>query len=96
LNLPGPAAAAWEDVVKRRRGGVERVARSIDDDRVAFRTVPGGTKRRSERWQESRIMLKEVDDLAAENGKSGTARRTRIENQSKIDKLMKEIQTTAR
>lgn len=95
LDLPGPASAVWEDIVKLDAGGVERVARSIDDERVALQDAYQGGTNADQALARIQDLLKEVDGLAAENGKSGTARRTRVENQSKIDKLMKEIQTTA-
>jgi hypothetical protein len=39
--------------------------------------------------QQIQDLLTEADKLAAANGKSGTAKRTRRENQAKLDKLLK-------
>jgi hypothetical protein len=95
LDLRGPASGAWEDIVKLDATGVERVAREIDDERVALQDAYDGAGNADKALQQIQDMLSEADKLAAANGKSGTAKRTRRENQAKLDKLLKDIEAAA-
>jgi hypothetical protein len=95
LDLRGPASAAWDDIVRLDASGVERVAREIDDQRIALQDAYDGSGNADRALQQIQDMLSEADKLAAANGKSGAAKRTRRENQAKLDKLMKDIETAA-
>jgi flagellin-like hook-associated protein FlgL len=95
LQLRGPASAEWEDIVKLDASGVERVAREIDDERVALQDAYEGAGNADKALQQIQDILAEADKLAAANGKSGTAKRTRRENQAKLDKLLKDIESAA-
>jgi hypothetical protein len=95
LDLRGPASAPWEDIVKLDATGVERVARALDDERLALQNAYEGGGNADKLLQQIQDKLTEAAGLATANGKSGTARRTRRENQAKIDKLLKEIESSA-
>ncbi len=95
LDLRGPASAEWDDIVRLDATGVERVARSIDDERIALQDAYDGGGQAFAALTRIDELLTEADVLAAANGKSGAGRRTRRENQSKIETLFREIDATA-
>lgn len=95
LDLRGPASGEWKDIVKLDATGVERVAREIDDERLTLQDTYEGAGNADKALQQIQDLLTEADKLAAANGKSGTAKRTRRENQAKLDKLLKDIEAAA-
>lgn len=95
LGLRGPAWAEWDDIVRLDVGGVERVARAVDDERIALQDAYDGGGQAFTALTRIEELLTEADVLAAANGKSGAGQRTRRENQSKIEALFREIETTA-
>jgi hypothetical protein len=95
LDLRGPGATPWDDIVRLDATGLERVARAIDDERVALQDAYDGGGNAFSALARIDELLTEADALAAANGKSGAGRLTRRTNQSKIEALFKEIETTA-
>ncbi len=96
LDLRGPAAAVtWNDVVRLDATGVERIARAVDDERIALQDAYDGGGNAFTALTRIDELLTKAQTLATANGKSGAGVRTRRENQSKIDVLLKEIETTA-
>ena len=96
LDLRGPAAAVtWNDVLRLDATGVERIARAVDDERIALQDAYDGGGQAVTALTRIDELLGEAQTLAVANGKSGAGVRTRRQNQSKIDALLKEIETTA-
>ena len=96
LDLRGSAAAVtWDDVVRLDATGVERIARAVDDERIALQDAYDGGGNAFTALTRIDELLTEAQTLATANGKSGAGVRTRRENQSRIDKLLKDIETTA-
>jgi len=96
LDLRGPAAdVTWDDVVRLDATGVERIARAVDDERIALQDAYDGGGQAVTALARIEELLTEAQTLAAANGKSGAGVRTQRENQSKIDAILKEIQTAA-
>lgn len=95
LDLRGPGAAAWDEVVRLDATGVERVARAVDDERIALQEAYDGGGNAFNALTRIDELLTEADTLVAANGKSGVGRQKRRENQSKIEALLKEVETTA-
>ncbi|HEV2296449.1 MAG TPA: hypothetical protein VGR35_21575 [Tepidisphaeraceae bacterium] len=95
LGLRGAASAAWDDIVRLDAGGIERVARAVDDERVALQDAYDGGGNTFTALTHIDELLSEADALAAANGRSGAGRRTRRDNQAKIQTLLEEIRTTA-
>ena len=97
LDLRGPAAeVTWNDVLRLDATGVERIARAVDDERIALQDAYDGGGKAVTALTRIDELLGEAQTLATANGKSGAGVRTRRENQSKIDALLKEIDQTAR
>ena len=96
LDLRGAAAnVTWDDVVRLDATGVERIARAVDDERIALQDAYDGGGQAVTALTRIAELITEAQTLAAANGKSGAGVRTRRENQSKIDAVLKEIRTTA-
>ena len=95
LQLRGPGGTPWKDVLRLDATGVERVARAVDDERVALQDAYDGGGKALTALTRIDELLTEADTLAAANGRSGAGRRTRRENQSKIETLFKEIESAA-
>jgi hypothetical protein len=95
LDLRGAGSLAWDDVVRLDAGGVERVARAVDDERIALQDAYDGGGNAFGALTRIDELLSEADTLAAANGKSGVGRQARRDNQSKIDALLKDVETTA-
>lgn len=95
LDLRGPASAPWDDIVRLDGTGVARVARAVDDERIALQDAYDGGGKAFTALTHIEELLTEADALAAANGKSGAGVRTRRENQKKIDALLEEVSTTA-
>jgi hypothetical protein len=96
LDLRGPAAAVtWEDVLRLDATGVERIARAVDDERIALQDAYDGGGQAVTALTRIDELLGEAQTLAVANGKSGAGVRTRRENQAKIDALLKEIESAA-
>lgn len=95
LDLRGPGAMPWKDIVRLDATGVERIARAVDDERIALQDAYDGGGKAFTALTRIDELLTEADALAAANGTSGAGRRTRRENQSKIESLFREIETTA-
>lgn len=95
LDLRGPASAEWDDIVRLDASGVERVARAVDDERIALQDAYDGGGNAFTALTRIDELLTEADTLATANGKSGAGRQTRRENQSRIDDLLREIEAIA-
>lgn len=95
LDLRGPGATPWDDIVRFDATGVERIARAIDDERIALQDAYDGGGNAFTALTRIDDLLTEADTLAAANGRSGAGRRTQRENQSKIETLFREIETIA-
>ena len=96
LDLRGPAAdVTWDDVVRLDATGVERIARAVDDERIALQDAYDGGGQAVTALTRIEELLTDAQTRAAANGKSGAGVRTRRENQSKIDAILKEIHAAA-
>lgn len=95
LDLRGPGSTPWKDVLRLDASGVERVARAVDDERIALQDAYDGGGKAVTALTRIDELLTEADALAAANSRSGAGRQTRRTNQSKIEKLFDEIETAA-
>lgn len=96
LNFPGDASKPWNDVLALGASDLAQVIRTIDDERQMLEHNYAGATVIDGALTTVLEKLGEADALVVANGKSGVTRYERRTNQSKLDKILEEIDTLVR
>ena len=95
LDLRGPAGEPFGEVVNLSAGELVTAIRTIDDERLALEDNYAAGTTADTALTKIAEKLGEAEALVAANGKSGVGRRTRRQNQAKVDALLADVEQLA-